>query len=811
MKKLILFFISFYFFAQPACVLKGKITEKSTGLPVPGVYVAIPSLSLHTVSDEKGIYSIKSIPAGRHTVKFFITSYHPVTIPGFPVNSGKDNVLDVEMTEAFTEISEITVVGGKDTSLLAQRLENPGVKMFLVDETERYTGSRQDPARMVQNFAGVQSNNDARNDIVVRGNSPAGVLWRWEDVDIFNPNHFAIAGSAGGPQSIINNRYLANSEFFTGAFPSSYGNALGAVFDLRMRNGNTEKHEGSAQLGILGTELFLEGPIQKSKGSSYLASYRYSTMKIFSSINFNLGTSAVPDYQDAGFKIHFPTEKSGVFSLSGIGGMSNINIILSKIYQRPRELYGDQNRDQYFRSRTAALTLGHWISLGSKTTLKSGLAWGSQQISSDHYQIIRRANFVPKDTLPHILNYNFIETKNTAYAYVRHKFNSRQSCKTGFYVNQFNLSYFDKIKINALTDTVPTQIEQKPFKERMNYGGVFYMMQLYYQQHSRWNEKFTTQAGLHLIYNTQSTEFIPEPRMNLLYHPTTKHLFSLSGGLHSQLQPLYVLYAVPDSIIVQNVQVLNVNKELTNQNLKMSRAAHIVFGHEWFVSQKISLKTEIYYQWLWNIPVYPTPSGISLINRGATFTRFFPLKTMVNAGYGYNYGVEFTFDKKFSNHYYVLSNVSLFNSKYLASDNKWRNTDYNARYFFNILSGYEKPFGKTKQHRWNAGVRYVRGGGKLYSPANLAASNAIMDVVPVNDSINALRFPDYSRFDIRFGLRLNAKKVSWEIMLDVLNVLNTKNILALTYAPDPANLNANPLRENYQLGRLPLMYIRVDF
>ncbi|MCX8080240.1 MAG: TonB-dependent receptor [Bacteroidia bacterium] len=811
MKKILFFLIIFKIGAQPLCNLKGKVTEKSTGLPIPGVLVTLPQLSLNAVTDDKGHYSIKNIPAGRHQVKFFITSYQPVNIPGFPVNSGKDNILDMELEEMIREFSEVVVTSGSDSSVMAQRLENPGVKMFLVDETERYTGSRQDPARMVQNFAGVQSNNDARNDIVVRGNSPAGLLWRWEDVDIFNPNHFAIAGTSGGPQSIINNRYLANSEFFTAAFPSSYGNALGAVFDLKMRNGNTEKHEGSAQLGILGTEAFLEGPINKSKGSSYLLSYRYSTMKIFSSINFNLGTSAVPDYQDAGFKIHLPTQNAGVFSIAGIGGISNINIILSKIHQRPRELYGDQNRDQYFGSKTAALTLGHWKSLGSRTTLKSGIAWGAQNINSNHYQIIRRPNFVPKDTLPLIQSYRFLETKITAYSYIRHKFNAQQNCKAGIYVNQFNLSYRDKVKQNALTDTIPTKIENKPFKERMNYAGNFYLVQLYYQQHSRWSKKFTSQAGLHLVWNQQSNEIIPEPRANLLYHPNNKHLISLSGGLHSQFQPLYVLYAIPDSIITNGVQVPNVNKELSNRNLKMSRSAHAVLGHEWLISQKLSIKTELYYQWLWNIPVYPTPSGISLINRGATFTRFFPLKTMVNSGNGYNYGIELTLDKKFSNHYYILSNISLFDSKYLASDNRWHNTDYNARYFINFLTGYEKPFGKTKQHRWNVGTRYVRGGGKLYSPVNLAASNAIMDVVPKNDSINTLSFPDYSRLDIRAGVRLNAKKVSWEIMLDILNILNTRNILALVYAPDPANLNANPLQENYQLGRLPLIYFRLDF
>ena len=63
-----------------------------------------------------------------------------------------------------------------------------------------------------------------------------------------------------------------NSDFLTGAFPAEYGNALSGVFDLKMRNGNTEKNEFLGQIGFNGFELFLgaEGPVNKSAGSSYL-------------------------------------------------------------------------------------------------------------------------------------------------------------------------------------------------------------------------------------------------------------------------------------------------------------------------------------------------------------------------------------------------------------------------------------------------------------------------------------------------------------------------------------------------------------
>lgn len=141
---------------------------------------------------------------------------------------------------------------------------------------------------------------------------------------------------------------------------------MGGVFDLKMRNGNNEKHERTAQLGILGTELGLEGPINKKRGSSYMINYRYSTLDLFQGLHIKIGTSAVPKYQDMGFRFNFPTKSAGTFSISGIGGLSSINILLSKDTVKPKELYGDQNRDQYFKTNMGVAILAHVISLNEK-------------------------------------------------------------------------------------------------------------------------------------------------------------------------------------------------------------------------------------------------------------------------------------------------------------------------------------------------------------------------------------------------------------------------------------------------------------
>ncbi len=795
--------------------VRGKVTDKVTGIGLPGVVVKLKndtSKKINAITDGNGFYKLKNVPIGRRDFLFSLMGYKTVPAGDIIVSTGKETILDIEMEESLIEMAEVEVSAENSKDVIAD-LQAVNMKSFTLEEIERYPGSRQDPARTAQNFAGVQGTNDSRNDIVVRGNSPSGLLWRMEEVDIPNPNHFAIAGSAGGPQSIINNKYLANSEFFTGAFPANYANALGGVFDLKMRNGNNEKHERTIQLGILGTEASVEGPLSKKTGASYLITYRYSTLALFSAfkIPISFGTSAIPQYQDGGFRFNFPTKKAGVFNFSGIGGLSNIEIVLSKIKERPKELYGDQTRDQYFSSNMGVAMLNNVYSFNTRTLMKTTLAFSSQEISSNHYLILRDANYVPESILPHILNYDQTENKTTLSWFLKHKVNAANSFKTGFFVNHFNVTYFDRVKINSLYDTLPGDIIAKPWKKRLDNTDNYQLIQPYITFAHRFNEKWSANIGLNGQFLTVNNKWTIEPRANIRYQFKENQILSLAYGMHSQTQPGYIYYAIPDSIVKNNVLVPNTEKLADNKNLDFSKAHHVVLGYDLQVSKFFRIKTEAYYQYLWNIPVYMIPSGISLINRGATFTRFFPIYSMENNGTGYNYGVELTLEKLFSKHYFFMTSMSLYDSKYTGSNGKTYNSDFNGNYMVNFLGGIEYGVGKQKKNTINISTKFTIGGGKRYSPVNIAASNAIMDVVPDENQINTKQFDPYNRLDLRIAYKINAKKSSYEIALDLVNLMGTKNILALSYAPDPANYNADPLIKNYQLGFLPLFYIKVDF
>lgn len=792
--------------------VRGVVTDKISAVGLPGVIVRMKNDSTKkfaTTTDEKGNFKLEGVPVGRRSFLVSFIGYNTYPLNDIIVTSGKEVFLNIELEESLVTTEEVTITA--DQKDVVSDMQGVNMKTFSIEETERYPGSRQDPARMASNFAGVQGTNDSRNDIVVRGNSPSGLLWRLEEIDIPNPNHFAVAGSAGGPTAIINNKYLANSEFYTGAFPANYGNALGGVFDLKMRNGNNQKHERTFQFGLLGTELSLEGPINKEKGSSYYINYRYSTLDMLSFLKIKLGTSAVPKYQDGAIRFNFPTKKAGVFSITSIGGYSTIKIILSKTSERPKELYGDLTRDQYFTSAMGFGIINHSYSFNSRTFMKTSVAYGAQGLDVQHYLVLRDKDFKPNDTLPKILGYNFYEGKTTLSWFIKHKVNAKNSFKTGFLANAIHVDFYDQIKINSRYDTIAQAINDKAFKTRINTKADFYLIQPYFAFVHKFNEKWSTNLGVFAQYLTLNNSYAVEPRASIKYQFKPNQSLSLAYGLHSQMQATYIYFATPDSLVIDNKTYSNATKIADNKNLGFSKSQHAVLGYDYQVTKNLRTKVELYYQYLWNVPVYAVPSGVSLLNRGASFNRFFPIYTMQNKGTGYNYGLEFTLEKTFSKHYFFLYSASIFDSKFTASNNQTFNTDFNGNYMMNLLAGAEYEVGKSKKNAISFATKFTYGGGKRYSPVDVNASNAIMDVVADNNKVNTLQFNPYNRLDLRIAYKINGKKAAYEIALDLVNVMNTKNVLALSYAPDPANINADPLIKNYQLGFLPLFYVKVDF
>lgn len=803
MKKGILFLLVIFSFsylnAQQTQTIRGKILDKDTYSPIIGATVIVITETekmLGASTDLDGNYRIEGVSLGRHEVKISYIGYYEQIIPVI-VNIGKEIILDVKIEEAFTSIDVVEVTADENGGV-KNDMALASVTSFSVEETDKYAGSRGDPARMASNFAGVQGADDSRNDIIVRGNSPLGVLWRVEGIDIPNPNHFAIAGTSGGPVSILNNKMMANSDFFTAAFPAEYGNSTAGIFDLKFRNGNNEKHEFTGQFGFLGTEIMAEGPLNKKTGSSYLIAYRYSTLAIFGGLGINVGTDAIPSYQDLSFKLNFPQKNGSSLSLFAISGMSDIDIVFSD-EEKPSEdinIYGENDRDQYFNTAMAVVGLTYLKPMKNNAFSKTTIAGSVQQQTATHNYFTRTIDtegLYDLTDIYTILDYKFREYKYSLSTFINKKLSNQTVLKYGINADLFMYDFHDSVYLDQNTP--------REWDVRWDYNGTALLVQPYIQLKHKFSERFVMNAGLHAQAFTQSKSIsLIEPRISARFNIDEKQLLNAGVGLHSQTQPSYTyFYQVPSG---------NDNEEvLHNQKMDFTKSFHSVIGYSNAISQKTSLKSEVYYQYLYDIPVEVMPSSFSMVNQGSGFSRFFP-DSLQNTGTGTNYGIELTVKHAFDKTFFMMLTGAVYDSKYEGSDGIERNTDYNGNYSANLLIG--KEFKLSQKATLLIGTNVTWAGGRRYGFVDTSASAIAREVIFLDEGYNELRFQDYFRADLKVNFRLNTKKLTHEIGLDLVNVFGIENLLAVTYTP-PTIENPSGLTTSNQLGFLPIFYYRVDF
>ena len=808
--KLFIFFctVTTVMQAQTTQTLRGTIVDKESNFPLIGVNVSLdsPDGTQHgTTTELDGTFRFDEVSLGRHSFQCSYIGYEPVILSDIILDAGKETILNIPMEEAFVQMEEV-VISARRNGEVANEMATVSAREFSVEETNRYAGSRGEPARMASNFAGVQGGDDSRNDVVVRGNTPTGVLWRLDGINIPNPNHFSIPGTGGGSVTILNNKFLKNSDFYTGAFPSEYGNGIAGVFDLRMRNGNNENHEFSAQLGFLGTELMAEGPLSKESKASYLTTYRYSSLSLFQGLGINVGTDAIPKYQDASFRLNFPRKNGGNIAIFGIGGTSNIDILISneEVPNTGTLIYGSNDRDQYFGSRMGTVGISYSQPLSTDSYFKVTLAGSHSQVNAYHEYIDRSivdGTYIYNDLVP-ILDYTFTENKYSAYINYVKKLNPRGSLKVGLNADIQQGDYQDQGKIVDVPLTVNDTLAFSPWQQRWSSRDVAPLIQPYAQYKHRFTEKLSGVVGVTaLYYGINDISLSPfEPRLGLKYTINEKEKVGLGVGLHSQIQSPYLYYYLGNTDLTSSViEPVNID------NIDLIKSAHFVASYDRVLGKVGRLKAETYFQWLYDLPVGADGGSFSLINAGSGFSRLFP-DELTTGGNGRNYGLELTLERFFSGGYYFLVTGSLFDAKYRTLDETWRNTSFNGRYAANGLFAKEWIF--KEKNSLNLGVKTTFVGGGWYGEVDETESRIQQQVVYTDASVNTLRFAPYMRQDIRLAYKINSKRLTHELAIDIVNIFNRQNILTLTYSPDHPD---GPIVEEYQLGRLPLFYYRVDF
>jgi hypothetical protein len=752
--------------------IRGTVVDNVSQMPLPGANVTVINSNplLGAVTDGNGQFKIMNVIVGTVGLKISFVGYKDLVLPNVLVNSGKEVVLNIPIEEDMMNMEEIVVTSDKDKPLNDMSLVS--TRTFSVEETRKYAAGFNDPARTVSSFAGVVSSNDGNNSISIRGNSPFGLLWRMEGVDIPNPNHFANAGSAGGGVAIISSQLLANSDFSTGAFAAEYGNALSGVFDLKLRKGNNEKSEQTIQAGFLGVDAAIEGPFAKGYKGSYLVNYRYSTLSMLTNIGVPINN--VTNFQDLSFNIHLPTTKNSTLSLFGFGGLSN-----QRVEAERDSLKWESQFDKYdgrFVSNTGAMGIKYSTILNAAAYLQHALVISGTEIGYTQSKL--DDNYIPNKDLQQ----SYVNTKITWSSVLNYKLSPRYNLRSGIYLNQMNYN-FGQSKLNETTQSFETQLDAK---------GNTQTVQAFSQINMKVTDKLTLNAGLHYLQLLLNNSNSIEPRLSASYSLTEKAQMSIGYGMHSQVQPLGTYFGQ---------QLRNGESTRTNQNLKLSKAHHFVMGYDRSITKNMRVKVETYYQYLLNIPVKDDPtSSFALINRQWDFET----EPLVSKGLGKNYGAEFTLEQFMHNNLYFIFTTSLYQSKYKALDGVWRNTRYNGNVSTTLTGG--KEFMMRKNRVFGINIRTIYSGGFRTTPIDMAASLEKGETVYFEDKAFTDQVPGYFRADLGVSLKRNRPRSTHTLALDIQNVTNRQNVFGQYF-----DVFTGKVTTEYHAPLIPILSYKVEF
>jgi TonB dependent receptor/Carboxypeptidase regulatory-like domain len=761
--------------AQYTQQLRGTITDQVLQQPLPYATVTIKAINKTVTADAEGNFRFTALPIGTYQLIISHAGFKEVVLENISINAGKETVLSIALEASVVEENEVVVRSNSKKNKPLNDMSVVSARAFTVEETQKYAAAVNDPLRMAAAFPGVLAGDDGNNSIIIRGNSPVGLLWKMEGMDIPNPNHFSSAGNSGGGISILSTQLLSNSDFVTAAFAAEYGNALSGVFDLKLRKGNNEKREYTLQAGVLGLNAAAEGPFSKSYKGSYLVNYRYSTLQLLNKMGI-LPDNASTNFQDLSYNIYLPTKKMGTFTLLGFNGVST-----DEDAAKYDSLKWKEKDDRYpydFTANTSFNGVTHTISLGAKATLKSGLGISYTKNSYNE-------DYIEDDyTLTKSYKDNYVTKKKTINSTINYKFSNRLNLRVGIIVNLIDFNYYQRSAEN------PGQ----QLQERINTSGSTSAQQAFAQWQYKPGNNFVINAGLHYLHLALNNSASAEPRLSAKYTISHKSSIALGYGLHSQQQVMGVYLAQ-----LQDAAGNNYNP---NKYLGFTKSHHYVLSYNYRAGKNVQLKTEWYYQQLFNVPVSTKP--------GSTFSTLnimegYVLEPMANKGKGKNYGVEISIERYLNNNFYLTLTNSLYQSRYTAFDGIERNTRFNGNHVGTFIAG--KDFVNTSKRKTiGLNIKTIYAGGLRTTPIDYDASQTNGYAVYKDAEANSLQNPAYFRTDIRLSIKWNKKHLTSTLSLDIQNVTNRLNVYNQSY-----DETKNEIITNYQTGLLPILNYKVEF
>ena len=752
--------------------IRGKVYDQLTqeALPFANIMVLDTEPMMGAMSDMDGNFYLERVPVGRHNIKISMMGYESYVVSELLVSTGQQPFLDGGLTQISLDMDELVVTISKDVPL--NTMTTVSSRQFTVEESERYAGGMDDPARLASSFAGVATPSVVSNGISIRGNNPGGVLWRIEGVEAPNPSHFAdLTVAGGGFITALSSHMIGNSDFYTGAFPAEYGNALSGVFDINLRRGNTDEKEFTFQAGVLGVDFSAQGPIVPGKKASYNMNYRYSTMGLMAPL--------LPDdtglllYQDLAFNTYLPTQNVGNFSFWGVGLTDRQEMVAVDSSLWISNFDRDNSQTSLYMYATG---VSHKMALNSKLFINTTLSATGNGLSHQEQRL---------DYELQAHDQSGAESQTWRYSLQSSlglRLSKQHSNHSGFTYS--TLGYDVDIEQSQAEGGAPIKVAQRE--------GNSGLLQVYTQSKLQLSSKLSMNVGVNAQYLMLNEKGSIQPRAGFKYNIDDKRSLALAYGRHSRIERLPVYF-----VDIAGVQ--------PNKNLDLQTADHLVLAYNIKLNDQMRVCVEPYYQRLNNIPVSPTDYFSTINMRSDIFFN----RELVSEGSGRNVGVDLTVERSISNGFYYLMTASLFDANYTDAQGVTRSTRFNKNYVVNGLMGKEWVVGKDKNNLLSVNGRFNYLGGNRKETIDQQASMLAQDVVYAETGGQesfADRHDDMPIISFTVSYRKNKPSYSSVWSLQVLNATAAKE-----YSNDWVDLRSGKVETKYEGIMVPNLSYKIQF
>lgn len=773
----VLLFLSSLAFAQGG-ILKVKITESGSNKAVELASVQIEGTTIGGVTDEKGEVEIKDIPTGTYNIKISCIGFQPKSVFEMEITNSKPAIVTTEISPVATDLKEVEVKANP----FVKNEESPvSVRTIGINEIQRSPGGNRDISKVVQSLPGVGfSSGGFRNDLYIRGGSPAENKFYIDGIEIPNINHFATQGSTGGPNGLINVDFIREVNFYSSAFPSNRGNALSSVMDIRLRDGRDDRWGGTFTIGSSDVAFSMESPLNKKKTATMLASVRYSYLQLLFKA---LKLPFLPTYTDAQAKVKWKITPKDEFVFLFLSAY-DVNVLNTKI-KNPDE------SQQYLLNILPEQTQLTYM-MGGKYTHYFQNSY-LQVFLSRNMLVNKFSKWKNNDkSLEKVIAYGSTEAENKlrveysgrkgALKYnagVNYEF-ARYTNQSSFYEAQFTQLQLVKVDFNS--------------KFNLHKYGAFANV-----SSTLFKDVMTIGAGIRFdgsSYNRSMAELWRQasPRVSLSFQLPQNIRLNMNAGYYHQL-PGYTVLGYQDSMAT-----------LINQDrLTYMRNVHAVLGIEYTTPINSRISIEGFFKRYYNVP-FMLDNNISIANQGGGFG-------VVGSGpanstsEGRSYGMEFLYEQKLYKGFYGIVSYTLFWSQFKDAFNNFVSSSWDTRHIISLTGG------KKFKRNWELGLRYRIQGGTPYTPYDVDASTLYTRFNPGNpgildyNNINSQRTKWFHSADIRVTKKWYFKKLSFELYLDVQNFYLSKAPQAPTFSPVYDTDGVTPLTNTTDPSRFQYKYL----